>query len=176
MKKIMLSTVLALTLLLSTAAWAQDAPAPAKPARPDNALTGRAGYANIGIAGGYMFNPDMGMGTVSLDYFVTDEVAVGPYIYAGGGEDDSFWAVAGQVKFAPELVTVKTVRPYVSAGIGFINFDFEGNDGRYTTFLFPVGWGVEWSVTDIMSMDFGGVYEITEDTFTGINVGLRILL
>lgn len=169
MKKMMLAVLLALTLL-SSSARAQDA-APAK----SNALTGRAGYATIGVGGAFMFDPDMGMGMISLDYYVTDEVAVGPYIYAGGGGDNSFWAVAGQVKFAPELVSIKSVRPYVSAGIGFINLDFEDDD-RFTTFLFPVGWGVEWGVSDIMSVEAGGIYEITEDTFSGINVGLRILL
>ena len=174
MKKIMLATLLTLTLF-AFSARAQDA-APAAPAKSDNVLAGRAGYANIGIDGAYMFDPDMGMGMVSLDYYVTDEIAVGPYIYAGGGGQNSFWAVAGQVKFSPELVSVKSVRPYVSAGIGFINFDFDNNDGRYTTYLFPVGWGIEWGVSDIMSLEAGGMYEITENTFTGINVGLRILL
>jgi len=171
MKKIMLTTLLTLTLLASSMVRAQNAPA-----KSDNVLTGRAGYANIGLGGAYMFNPDMGMGMVSLDYYITDEVAVGPYIYAGGGGRNSFWAVAGQVKFTPELVTVKSVRPYVTAGIGFINLDFEGNQGRYTTYLFPVGWGVEWGVTDILSVDAGGMYEVTENTFTGINLAMRVLL
>lgn len=165
--------VLALALaLFPLAAPAQD---PQTAPKKTDVLAGRAGYADIGVGGGFMFDPDMGMGMVSLDYYITDEISVGPYIYMGGGGDNSFWAVAGQVKFCPELVSTKAVRPYFTGGIGFTDLDFHDQD-RHTTFLFPVGGGLEWGFSDIMSIEAGAVYEITENTFSGLTIGLNILL
>lgn len=171
MKRTLTIVAIAAALLASSAARAQETKT-----KPAGVIVGRSGYANLGVGGGYMVNPEMGLGLVSLDYFITDEIAVGPYIHFGGGADNSFWGVSGQVKYCPELTVNKNVRPYLTAGIGFTDLDFKRHDGRFTTFLFPVGGGIEFGLSDIMSVEAGALYEITEDTFSGITVGLRVLL
>ncbi len=140
-------------------------------------LTSRGGYVSIGIAGGMLIDPDMAGGAFSLDYYVTDEISVGPYFVGGGYEDNSFWGVSGQVKFSAPLAGNASVRPYGQLGIGFVELDFEDReDDPEMTYFFPLAGGFEFELTDILSLDVGGQFHVTEDTFAGAMVGLRVLL
>ncbi|MFO8058979.1 MAG: hypothetical protein R6V10_16965 [bacterium] len=151
--------------------------AAAQETSPPGTMASRSGYFGVGLSGGYMMDPDMTSGMVSLDYYVTDEISVGPYFYGGGGEDDSFWGVAGQVKFSAPLASTPQVRPFAFAGIGFAELDFEHRkDDPERTYLFPVGGGMEFEINDVLTLEGTGVYHLTEDVFTGIMVGVRIIL
>lgn len=170
--KRMLFVALFAAALFSAEAIAQESRS------PGSSLVDRAGYANIGLYGGYMFDPDMPMGMINLDYFVTDEFSVGPYFQSGGAGHNSYWGLAGQVRYTPALAGNSNVRPYLTGGIGFCELDFEDRDDGEDdlTYFFPVGGGMEFGLTDILSLDLGGLFNITEDSFAGMNVGLRILL
>jgi len=137
----------------------------------------RAGYLSLGITGGLMVDPDMGAGMISADYYITEEISVGPYFQAGGGKHDSYWGMSGQVKVSAALATNTKAKPYGHIGIGFVQLDFEerDDDPEYT-YLFPVGGGMEFEMTDMISLDFGGTFNITEDPFAGLMVGMRIVL
>ena len=169
MKRIMLLAVAA--LVFGGAAAAQDA----GPAEPKSAISSRSGYLSVGAAGGFMIDPDMGAGMVSLDYYVTDEISVGPYVHLGGSGDNSYWGVSGQVKFSAALAGNPNIRPDGTVGIGVVELDVEDEDAE-TTFLFPVGGGLEFELSDVVSLDAGALFHVTEDTFGGLMVGIRVLL
>jgi len=161
-------------VVLFTAAWAATAAAQEAPA---SSIASRSGYFSLGFGAGLMIDPDMGAGMVSLDYYVTDEISVGPYFQVGGGPDDSYWGVSGQVKFSAALSSNSSVRPYGRLGIGFVELDFDDRkDDPEMTYLFPVGGGLEFELTDLLSLDVGGVFNITEDSFAGLLAGIRLLL
>ncbi|HUT54259.1 MAG TPA: outer membrane beta-barrel protein [bacterium] len=168
MKRILV--LAAVVLVGGGTAWAQDAPGPA------SSLGSRSGYASVGVDAGFMIDPDMTAGMVSLDYYVTDEISVGPYLHIGGGADNSYWGVSGQVKFSAALANNPNIRPYATVGIGFVELDFEDMDDTTTTYLFPVGGGMEFEINDMISIEGGAMFDITKDTFGGLIVGLRILL
>ena len=160
--------VLVSVFFLGAQAFAQEAP---------SSIASRSGYASIGAAGGFMVDPDMSAGMVSLDYYVTDEISVGPYFHIGGSGNNSYWGVSGQAKFSAALSGNSNLRPYGTVGIGFVELDFEDlDDDPETTYLFPVGGGMEVELTDMLSLDVGGYFHITEDTFAGLMLGVRVLL
>jgi opacity protein-like surface antigen len=159
----------ALITLISMDAFAQDV-------APKSSLAARSGYVSLGLGGGFMVDPDMTAGTLNLDYYITDEVSVGPYFHIGGAGRNSYWGVSGQAKFSSPLAGSSSIRPYGALGIGFIELDFEDRDDRETTYYFPVSGGLEFELTDMLSFDAGAVFNITEDTFAGLTIGLRVLL
>lgn len=162
----------ALWLLAAGGVMAQEV----EPAPAPSALAGRSGYVSIGLNGGFMVDPDMTAGLLSLDYYITDEISVGPYLHIGGSGDDSYWGVSGQMKYSAELANNPSIRPYGTVGIGFVELDFDDMDSSETTYFFPVGGGLEFELTDIISADVGAYFMITEDTFAGLTAGVRILL
>ncbi len=171
MKRIPYAAV-ALVLLFSLSARAEAGPA--------GSLANRSGYLSVGMGGGFMMDPDMGAGIFGLDYYVTDDISIGPYFQIGSGSHNDYWAVSGQVKFSPALAGNQRIRPYWTAGIGFANLDFA--DRRDTeeeddiTYLFPIGGGIEFELTDVLSADMGAVWNLTEDSFSGLTLGMRFLL
>lgn len=145
--------------------------------QPSGSLASRSGYFSIGLTGGMMVDPDMAAGMVSLDYYVTDDVSVGPYFHIGGSGRNKYWGVSGQVKFSASLAGNSSVRPFGHLGIGFVELDFEEREhDPEMTYLFPVGGGMEFELNDMVSLEFEGMFNITEDTFAGLMVGARILL
>jgi outer membrane protein with beta-barrel domain len=167
MKRIMLIAA-AVCIVFSGQAFAQDE-------ATDSALDKRAGYVSIGLQGGGMVSPDMAGAMINLDYFITDEISVGPYFQIGGGEDDTYWSMSGQIKYSAALVGNNNVRPYGHLGIGFIEPDFEDGDDELT-YLFPIGGGIEFGINDMLSIDMGGIFNVSEDSFAGLLVGVRLLL
>ena len=166
MKRVML--IAAVFVLISGQAFAQDA-------ATDTSIDKRAGYVSIGIQGGGMVSPDMVGAMVNLDYFITDEISVGPYFQTGGSDDDSYWGLSGQVKYSAALVSNNNVRPYGHIGIGFIEPDFKNGADEFT-YLFPIGGGIEFGINDMLSLDMGAIFNVSEDSFAGLAFGVRLLL
>jgi opacity protein-like surface antigen len=163
-------------LLWSLPGLAQPPPDRGGP-KGTGALSGRTGYINLGLAAGYMFEPDMPMGLISLDYFVTDEIAVGPYFHVGGAGRNKFWALSGQVRYSPSLSANPAVRPYGMLGIGFGEMTLEKNDrDDDLVYFFPVGGGMEFELTDILTLEVGGLFEISKNSFAGLTVGVKVIL
>ena len=175
MKRIL--AFLIVILMLSGQALAQEGKEPPKAKAPESPVAGRVRTFILGVGLGYMNDPDMGHGMISLDYYVTNEISVGPYFYFGGSGNNSYWAFAGQVKFCGTLVGHPDIHPYAFVGVGFIEPDFAKNSGdTQMTYLFPAGIGIEFDLTDIIFLYGESTFMLTEEPFSGLTIGIRILL
>ncbi len=117
----------------------------------------RQGHWSGGTGIGFLGNTPDGAAEVALnghaDYFFTPNVSLGPLAqYAGAGNDIIFglsaqakywWGIPGRQNLA-KLV--------VQGGIGFVRADIKDNDSgapadTYTSFLIPVGVGLDYTVS-----------------------------
>jgi hypothetical protein len=73
----------------------------------------------------------------SLDYFVDDQVSLGPLVQMGFTGDQALLGLSGQGKYWFLLPgTNGRSRAAITAGLGFMHADFRGDD---TSFLIPIG-------------------------------------
>lgn len=153
------------------------APGPAPAPSLSSSLSSRSGHFAAGGSVGYALDPDMFAGQVGGEYYVTDEVAIGPLFQGGTGPDGKFWSLAGMVKYSAALRNTERVRPYGELGIGFSNLIFKDfNDGlQKTSFIFPVGGGAEFELTDQVSLDANVLFDVSEKVFVGLYFGGRFL-
>lgn len=171
----MAAMIAVIAVLGAGAALAQET-APVTPANPGS-LASRSGHWSLGGGLGMTLDPDLFAGHAGVDYYLTNEVAVGPLFQGGVGGPGGYWGLSGQVKYSAALATAQIVRPYGTVGIGFIQFDLdEINHGeRKISFLFPIGGGMEFEVADDVSLDVGALFDISEDVFIGLFFGGRYL-
>ena len=115
-------------------------------AQDATAQTNRTGHVDFGLGFGPMLSTESGsiIGVdVSGNYFLTNELSVGPLLQMGF--DDSFNQIglSAQVKYMFDLAANPKVHPHLEAGFGLIY----ANDGRSETeFLLPFGGGVDVEV------------------------------
>ncbi len=174
MKRIALLVLIGM-ISLAGSALAQEAPDDEdSPLSAIGSMSSRSGYWNLGIGVGVMLDPDVFALQAGVDYFITDELAVGPLVqYGGMGKDDSIFGVSGQVKYSAALLSNERVRPYGHVGVGFAQL-YE--DGRSTTtYLFPIGGGFEFEIRDRLSMDVGGTFNVSDNIYMGLFAGVRYL-
>jgi hypothetical protein len=158
--------------------WAQEpAPAQPQPQPPRTGLASRSGHLNVGGDVGLTLDPDLFAGQVIVDYFITNEISVGPLFQGGTGHDGNWWGLSGQVKYSARLANTDIVRPYGQAGIGFINFHIDqvNHHRTKTSFLVPVGGGFEFELFDEVTLDTNIMLEASEKLFVGFFVGARYL-
>jgi len=137
----------------------------------------RQGRWTLGAGGGVTVDPTMGAIQAQVNYYVTDEVSFGPMAqYEFSGDD---WAAgfSGQAKYSAILANNKVVRPYGQVGVGFLRYrvDRWDEDDTKTTYLFPVGGGFEFKLSDQLSLDANGIVNISNHPFGGIFVGVQYI-
>jgi len=154
-----------------------EEPAPAPAAAPSGSISSRSGHFGAGGCLGFTVDPDLFAGQAGAEYYVTNEVAFGPLLQGGTGAGGRFWSLAGMVKYSAALRNTERARPYAEAGIGFANLYFDDlNHGRNkTTFIFPIGAGAEFELTDQITGDANILFDISEDVFVGLYFGGRYL-
>lgn len=138
----------------------------------------RVGKWNVGGAVGATVDPDLLSFQLGVDYYITEDIAVGPLIQYGVNGNDWIWGTSGQVKYCARLKDTEQVRPYGQAGIGFVEYihdDFYGGE-RTTKYLFPVGGGFEFKLAKDLTLDTNILFDISEKLFVGIWVGARYLI
>jgi hypothetical protein len=154
-----------------------EEPAKAPAAAPSGSISSRSGHFGAGGCLGFTVDPDLFAGQAGAEYYVTNEVAVGPLLQGGTGGGGRFWSLAGMVKYSAPLRNTELARPYAEAGIGFANLYFDDlNHGDHTTtFIFPIGGGLEFELTDQVTLDANILFDISEDVFVGLYFGGRFL-
>ena len=140
-------------------------------------MTSRQGFWSAGVGFGVILDPDVPALQTSLDYFVTDDVAVGPLVQFGLGEDAYVLGISGQVKYSAPLAGNQKVRPYGHVGVGFAQLYYKDDDDHdsITTYLFPVGGGFEFELRPNFNLDIGGTFNVSEDIYLGIFAGVRFV-
>jgi len=134
----------------------------------------RTGRWAVGGGLGITEDPSLYGLWADVNYYIIDEVAVGPLLQYEFKDDDSIFGVAGMVKYSAVLSGSKVVRPYGQVGIGFIQYDvkdlFDGD--KKTTYLFPVGGGIEFKLNDSLSLDGNLLFNLSDEIFVGLFVGV----
>ena len=116
------------------------------------------------------------------DYYFTQGISVGPLFQFGFTGDLFQFGFSGQAKYTFDLKEIPALKPHIEAGVGFIYADLDR--GRWgsehdVSFLFPLGIGAEYRLTNSISLDNTFLFNFTDldvrDThffFTWL-VGLR---
>jgi len=166
-RRLLIKVAVVMVMVYSQIAWSQA----------EGELESRSGHFIAGGSAGYMVEPDMAGIQVGMDYFITNDIAVGPLFIGGISGEDSLWGLSGQVKYSARLAETEIVRPYGHIGIGFINLNLESyHEGKSeTTFLFPVGGGFEFELTDELTLDINALFIISNIRPVGLFCGVRYL-
>lgn len=163
-------------LLWSFSSGAEEPPV-SSPAPARSSHASRSGHLSLGGTAGLTLDPDLFAGQFMVDYFITNEISVGPMFQGGTGPIGHWWGVSGQVKYSAQLANTDLVRPYGQVGIGFVNFyipQVNHHDPK-TSFLIPVGGGFEFELSDDISLDTNIMLEASEKLFVGFFAGVRYL-
>jgi hypothetical protein len=175
--KVMVAVAVVVGGWSSLAPAQSEEPSPAPAPAPAGSISSRSGHFGAGGCLGFTVDPDLFAGQLGAEYYVTDEVAIGPFLQGGSGAGGRFWSLAGMVKYSAALRNTELVRPYGEFGIGFSNLYFDAlNHGEHkTTFIFPIGGGAEFELTDQVTLDANVLFDISEDVFVGLYFGGRYL-
>jgi opacity protein-like surface antigen len=117
--------------------------------------------------GWYSFGAAMGLQTGTADstafalglygdYYINRRFSIGPLLQMGLTEDLFHVGLTGQAKYTFEVAGLPELKPHVQGGIGFIHADLDRRGSgaeKDTSFLMPIGIGVEYKITDSIWLD-----------------------
>jgi hypothetical protein len=149
-------------------AWAQSA---------GPAAASRAGHGDFGFGFGPLLSTESGtiMGMEFYgDYFLTNEVSVGPLLQLGfdSGYDQEGGSI--QLKYTFDLSGNEKVHPNLQGGLGIIH----ASDGdNQTDFLLPLGGGIDVEVAKHLFLNTTFLLNITglnNETYVSWFFGFRV--
>ncbi len=153
--------ILLLVLLVAQPVEAQQIPEAASRAGKFvfGAGLGLQGYTSDGTA--------FALG-LSGDYFLTNALSIGPLLQMGFTGDLFQLGLSAQLKYTFDIPQLPNLKPNVGVGIGFIYADLDQPGGSVddTSFLIPLGLGVEYKLSEKISLDTNLLFN-----FTDLNVG-----
>ncbi|MGH7313982.1 MAG: outer membrane beta-barrel protein [Candidatus Rokuibacteriota bacterium] len=126
----------------------------AGPAHADvDALT--PGQWSGGAGVGFLANTPDGDAEFALkgfaDYFLMPRFSVGPLAQYAGAGNDFLFGLSGQAKYWWDFLGSRNAKLVVQGGIGFVRAGIKDTDSgvadTYTSFLIPVGVGLDYTVT-----------------------------
>lgn len=137
----------------------------------------RQGHWTVGGGLGITEDPTLYGIQANVNYYITDEISVSPLLQYAFKDKNHIFGVAGMVKYNAVLSGSKVVRPYGEVGIGFVQFQDEHlfNGDQKTTYLFPVGGGMEFKLNDNLSLDGNLLFNISEEIYVGLFLGVNYL-
>jgi opacity protein-like surface antigen len=101
----------------------------------------------------------------SGDYYFTQGFSVGPLLQMGFTGDLFQLGLTAQAKYTFDIGQIPALKPHIEAGIGFI---YANKDGRLwrdeddSSFLIPLGFGVEYRLTKSISLDTNFLFNFTD--------------
>jgi hypothetical protein len=167
--------VLSLVLLLAGVADAQER-------RLTESRTGKFALGmGIGLAGDTPDGTAFAAGA-SVDYYFTQGFSIGPLLQTGFTGDLFQFGLSAQAKYTFDLPQIRELKPHVEGGIGFLHADLNrpGGDESDTSYLIPIGMGVEYKLSPRLSLDTTLLFNFTdvdvrnEDFFVTWLVGVRL--
>jgi opacity protein-like surface antigen len=99
------------------------------------------------------------------DYYLTPGFSVGPLLQMGFTGDLFQFGLTGQAKYTFDLKEIPALKPHIEAGLGFIYADLDRSGGRGeddVSFLIPLGIGVEYRLTNSISLDTNFLFNFTD--------------
>src|SRR5574337_460057 len=149
--------VLGLFFLLAGVAEAQQV-------RSTESRTGKFVFgASMGLAGDTPDGTAFALG-LSGDYYITQGFSIGPLLQMGFTGDLFQLGLTAQTKYTFDLPRVPELKPHVDGGLGFIYADLDqpGGHKHGTSFLIPIGGGVEYKLNDRISLDTTLLFNFTD--------------
>jgi len=169
MKKVMVPAFLVLLSVAAGPALAEETAAPAD----------RAGHLAFGLGFGPMAGTQDGT-VLGLafhgDYFVSDEVAIGPLLQLGFENDFTLVGLSGQLKYTFNVPNQPALHPHVQAGLGFVHVDNNNDD---TDFLVPIGGGIDVEVARNLFLNSTLLINVTgldDDIFLNWLFGFKVMI
>lgn len=131
----------------------------------------RAGDVSIAASLGFTADPGSFLLGFEVPFNVTDDVSVGPLLQLGLDDDWTIVAPTANVRYAFDLSgasnpDVRRLRPFVQGGLGFAYLEKERSgrsDRDDTGFLFNMGGGVEYFITDNFALGSNVMFNILPD-------------
>jgi outer membrane protein with beta-barrel domain len=109
-----------------------------------------SGGASVGFLANTPDGPEFGL-TGHADYFLTQQLSVGPLVQYAGAGNDVVVGLSVQAKYWWSTLASGNLKLVIQGGIGFvraaINDSDSGVSDTYTSFVIPVGVGLDYAVT-----------------------------
>jgi len=137
--------------------------------------------AGLGLHAGTPDNTAFALG-FNGDYYFTQGFSIGPLLQFGFTDDLFQFGFTGQAKYTFDLKEIPALKPHIEAGLGFIYLNLDRSRGGSeddVSFLIPLGMGVEYRLTNSISLDTNFLFNFTdldvrdENFFFTWLVGLR---
>jgi len=148
-------------------------------AADSTASTDRTGHLAPGLGFGFLTSTEkntiLGF-ELHGDYFVNNEISVGPLLQLGTAADFTLVGLSAQVKYTFDLPSNPMVHPNAQLGVGFVHTDDHRNQ---TSVLVPFGGGVDVNfaknaaMTATLLIDASGLHD---DLFLSMFFGFKILI
>ncbi len=156
-------TALALVATTVTAATAQDQRETAGP--------------SLGISFGFTADPENFLLAFEAPFGVAPGVTVGPLLQLGLSDDWTIVAPSANVRYAFDLSAASTpevrrLSPFIQGGLGFAYLDRDRSGRRDrddTGFLFNMGGGIEYFVTEQFAVGSSIMFNVLPDSVIGEN-------
>ena len=148
-----------LGLLSPALANAQDATGPSDP--PRNSGSRFSMRASLGMTA----SPETVNMTLEVPWAADDLVSVGPLFQLGFSDDNVLFASTLQAYLTPRLEgELADWYPYAHMGMGLIYLENDdrapGRDEEDAAFLFTVGTGIEYSLSDSFTLGTGFLFDV----------------
>lgn len=135
------------------------------PARAQERRTGKfTAGVGLGLQGDTADGTAFALG-FSGDYFLTNNISVGPLLQLGFTGDLTQIGVTAQGKYTLDLTDIPKLDPHFQGGIGFIHADLDRGpflDQDDTSFLIPIGFGVEYHLNRTTSLESTLLFNFTD--------------
>lgn len=159
-KGLVRSGVVALVLGLLLGLHAEAQQAPLVEPRIGKLMVG----VGLGLQGGTADGTAFAIG-LHGDYFLTQNLSVGPLLQLGLTDDLTQVGFSVQAKYTFDLLEIPELKPHVQAGLGFIHADLDrrpGPDEDDTAPLVPIGFGAEYRLTPRASLSSTLLFNFTD--------------
>ncbi|MEW6324392.1 MAG: outer membrane beta-barrel protein [Nitrospirota bacterium] len=146
---------------------------------PAQVIDDRTGHLAFGAGFGFLAGTEEGttLGfTLSGDYYLTQEVSIGPLAQVGIDDDFTLIGLSGQIKYMFEVPDNPALHPHVQAGLGFVTTD---NRHDETDFLVPIGGGIDVELARNLWLGTTLLLNLTgldDDLFLNWNFGFKVFI
>jgi hypothetical protein len=128
---------------------------------------------------GFTLDPDTFLMAFQGDYFLDDQLSLGPLLQLGVDDDTTILAPTLNVQYAFDLTELEEdgdeilerLKPFVQGGVGlgYIHKDRRRGDDDDVGFLLNLGFGLEYYLTDQLALGNNLLFNILPDKTNGEN-------